>query len=535
MSDTSGKLPIEHSASHSVPGGDDKGALELGEIEYVLAEPRASAMVESLRAVGYSPQTAVADLIDNCIAAGAANVWVRFWWSGTESYVAIRDDGAGMNPDELTLAMKPGTIGPLEDRKPDDLGRFGLGLKTASFSQCRRLTVASRRKGGSISFRRWDLDYVQQVDEWRLLTAPASGSEHRFQDLDGMEHGTIVLWECMDRVVGDVRADNAKAQERFVTTVRDVDDHLAMVFHRFLSGKKPRLRIWFEGGSEPKAVEPWDPFLESHPATFCTPTDEIPFAGGTIKVKGFVLPHKSKMTAAEHRAAGGPGGWNQRQGFYVYRNERLVVPGSWLGIGTDRQWTREEHYKLARIRIDIPNSMDLAWHLDVKKSDARPPAAVRERLKELALVVRGHAKRVFATRGGVVSPGKKSITPERPWEAVRIADHPTYRIVRKHPMVVQARHQADRSTRDTLDALLRLLEETVPIERIWIDTAENDEAHLTPYELAETDEVVDLARRTYDSLTGISGCSRNDALDRLAKMEPFARFPEILALVEKDL
>ena len=493
-------------------------------------------MVESLRAVGYSPQTAVADLIDNSIAAGAANVWIRFWWSGAESYVAIRDDGAGMTPDELTLAMKPGTIGPLEDRNPDDLGRFGLGLKTASFSQCRRLTVASHRKGGSIGFRRWDLDYVQEVDEWRLLTSPAKNSEHHFQELQDMEHGTIVLWEYMDRVVADgVRADNESAHKHFIATVRDVDDHLAMVIHRFLAGKKPRLRIWFEGGTEPKAVVPWDPFLENHEATFCTPTDPIPFAGGIIKVKGYVLPHKSKMTAEEHRSAGGPGGWNQRQGFYVYRNERLVVPGSWLGIGSDRQWTREEHYKLARIRIDIPNSMDMAWHLDVKKSDARPPTAVRERLKELALVVRGHAKKVFASRGGVVTPGKRSITPERPWETIDIAEHPAYRIVRKHPLVAQARHQADKAGRADIDALLRLLEETVPVERIWIDTAENDEPHLAPFEASEMDEIMDLAKRTYASLKDLSGCARDDALGRIAKMEPFARYPEVLALLETEV
>lgn len=507
----------------------------MGDQEYVIAEPRASAMVESLRAVGYSPQTAIADLIDNSIAAGAKNVWVKFWWSGAVSHVAVRDDGHGMKADELTKAMRPGTIGPLEEREPGDLGRFGLGLKTASFSQCRRLTVGSHRDGATTSFRRWDLDYVQEVNEWRLLTAPAAGSEHRFQQLDDMGHGTIVLWECMDRVVGDAHVDNANAQKHFTNIVRDVDDHLAMVFHRFLAGPKPRLRIWFEGGAEPKPVEPWDPFLEAHGATFCTPEESIPFGGGHVLVKGFVLPHKSKMTSAEHRAAGGPGGWNQRQGFYIYRNERLVVPGSWLGIGTDRQWVREEHYKLGRIRIDIPNSMDLAWHLDVKKSDARPPAAVRERLKELALVVRGNAKRVFASRGGVVTPRNKSLTPERPWKAVQVAEHPAYRIERLHPVVRQVRAFTEGDARVQLDAMLRLLEETVPVERIWIDTAEHDEAHLAPFELAQDEEIMGLARVTYRALIDASGCSREEALERLALMEPFARRPEMVTAFNEEM
>jgi hypothetical protein len=506
----------------------------VGNQEYVIAEPRASAMVESLRAVGYSPQTAVADLIDNSIAAGARNVWVSFWWSGAASHVAIRDDGHGMDADELTRAMRPGTIGPLEEREPGDLGRFGLGLKTASFSQCRRLTIGSHRDGEATDFRRWDLDYVQEVDEWRLLTAPADGSAHHFEQLDGMAHGTIVLWECLDRVVGDSRVDNVNMQNHFTSIVRDVDEHLAMVFHRFLAGPRPRLRIWFEGGEEPKAVEAWDPFLESHPATFCTPEEAIDFDGGRLLVRGFVLPHKSKLTAAQHRVAGGPGGWNQRQGFYVYRNERLVVPGSWLGIGSDRQWVREEHYKLARIRIDIPNTMDMAWHLDVKKSDARPPAALREKLKGLALVVREDAKRVYASRGGVVGPHKKDTTPERPWKAVQIDEHPAYRIDRKHPLVGQVKSLMQGGSRPQLEALLRLLEETVPIERIWIDTAEHDEAHLAPFELADDEEILKLARYTYQALIGVSGCSREEAMDRLALMEPFARRPELLAIFRKE-
>lgn len=506
----------------------------MSEEEYVIAEPRASAMVESLRAVGYSPQTAVADLIDNSIAAGAQRIWVKFWWVGSHSYVSIRDDGRGMNPDELTLAMKPGTIGPLEDRAPDDLGRFGLGLKTASFSQCRRLTVASKGDAGIKSYRRWDLDYVQEHDEWRLLTKPADGSEEIFDDLDDLPTGTIVAWECLDRVVGDAREDDRRALNHFTAMVRDVDDHLAMVFHRFLEGKKPRLRIWLEGGDEPKPVEPWDPFLERHSATFCTPSESIPFAGGTVQVKGYVLPHKSKMTAEEHRSAGGPGGWNQRQGFYVYRNERLVVPGSWLGIGADRQWVREEHYKLARIKVDIPNSMDLAWHLDVKKSDARPPAAIRERLKDLALQVRSQAKTVFASRGGVTTPKRNNIAPERPWKAIPVGERPAYRIDRTSPLVKQVREMAKADMKEPLESLLRLLEETVPIERIWIDAAEKDQAHLAPFEAAADEEVLALARQTLQALTEYSGCTMDDAFDRLLTMEPFARRPELVDVLRQE-
>ena len=367
----------------------------------VRAEPRASAMIESLRAVGYSLPTAIADLVDNSIAARARNVWVHFGWLGGDSFVSVTDDGVGMAPDGLTEAMRPGTIGPLEARDPGDLGRFGLGLKTASFSHCRRLTVASRVDGAETAVRRWDLDYVRAKDDWLLLTYPAEGSKSRYGQLSDLRSGTVVLWECLDRIVGDQRENNPKARARFYELVRDVDEYLAMVFHRFLDGGQPRIAIHIGVGEEPHRIEPWDPFLVHHAATFSTPEDRIPLLGDEIRVKGFVLPHKSKLSPAEHQLAGGPGGWNSRQGFYVYRNERLVVPGSWLGLGQNRPWTREEHYKLARIRVDVPNSMDMAWHLDVKKSDARPPSEVRERLKDLAMVVRGKAKHVFSHRGAV--------------------------------------------------------------------------------------------------------------------------------------
>lgn len=498
-------------------------------MEYVVAEPRPSAMVESLRAVGYSPATAVADLIDNSVAARAANVWVSFWWDGAESHVRIRDDGRGMAPDELTNAMRPGTIGPWEERAPEDLGRFGLGLKTASFSQCRRLTVASRREGGTISYRRWDLDYVRQADEWRLLTEPAQGSEDLFEELTNVTSGTVVAWEQMDRVVGDARKESPKAQDHFLETIRDVEDHLAMVFHRFLAGPRPKLRVWIDAGAGPHAIKPWDPFLETHDATICTPFDEIDLAQGRVTVKGFVLPHKSKLTADEHRRAGGPGGWNARQGFYVYRGHRLVVPGSWLGIGSDRQWVREEHYKLARIRVDIPNSMDQAWHLDVKKSDARPPAEIRERLKDLALKVRGDAKRVFASKGGVFTVGKKRGEElEHPWKTKPIDGRPCYRIDRQHPLITKLKATIDPNNRSDLDLLLRLLEETVPIDRIWFDTAATDNAQPFPFELAEDEELVGLARAMYAALRDACGCSHDEAIDRMASGEPFARRPDLL-------
>ena len=484
-------------------------------------------MVESMRAFGYTPETAIADLIDNSVAAGAKNVWVKFWWAGTGSYISVCDDGRGMSEPELFEAMRLGTIGPLEERTASDLGRFGLGLKTASFSQCRRLTVSTCDGGHGSSVRRWDLDYVQQTNEWRLLKSAATGSA----DLLTMSHagstGTVVLWEQLDRVAGVAGnpSDN-RAHDHFLRMIRAVEDHLGMVFHRMLQTPVPRLRLWIDGGGMdgPRAIQPWDPFLETHPATTCFPEDRIPVGTGVVTVKGFVLPHKSHFGPGEHEAAGGPGGWNARQGFYVYRNERLVVPGSWLGIGADRQWTREEHYKLARIRVDFPNSMDLDWQLDVKKSDARPPAELRERLRDLALAVRTKAREVYAFRGGVGSGARRMSTqPETPWKAATIQGHPVYRLSRDYPLVRQVKSSLREDDRATLESLLRVVEETVPIHRVWIDMAEHPDAHAVPFEFDGPAELRALAHSCYEALTEALGLAPSEALDRMARMDPFAR------------
>ena len=302
---------------------------------YDIAEPRASAMVESLRAFGYNMQTAIADLIDNSISAGAKNVWLSFCWDGANSHVSIRDDGYGMTEAQLIDAMRPGSQSPMIERDSDDLGRFGLGLKTASFSQCRRLTVASRSENHQVATRRWDLDYVNQVDEWRLLRSPADGSAEKLNNLESMIHGTIILWKCLDRVVGEAKTNDQKAQDDFFETIEVVENHLAMVFHRFLE-KRDRFKIWI--GQHP--IEPWNPFLPDAQTTQFLPVELLTFKDEIVTVQPYVLPHHSKITPDTYKKAAGVNGWNAQQGFYVYRNERLLVAGDWLGLG----YHKNEHY-----------------------------------------------------------------------------------------------------------------------------------------------------------------------------------------------
>ncbi|MFC1597374.1 ATP-binding protein [Planctomycetota bacterium] len=386
-------------------------------------------MIESLRAFGYTLPAAIADLIDNSISARARRVWLNFVWDGSNSYLSIADDGCGMTQNQLIDAMRPGSQNPLDERDASDLGRFGLGLKTASFSQCRRLTVQSQREGGRKSTRCWDLDYVRDTGQWRLLSHINPDTSERIAGSNSHAKGTVVLWESLDRLVADADTDDGNAQQRFLDLIDEVETHLSMVFHRFMSGSRP-LRIYINGTEKHNVVRPWNPFLEDHSATQCLQSERLRFKGTTIRISAFVLPHHDKLDKAQFEAAAGPGGWNAHQGFYVYRNKRLLVPGDWLGF----RFAKEEHYKLARVQIDIPNSIDGDWSIDVRKSHARPPAAIRKDLKRIADLTRKRAVEVYRHRGKTLA--RKSSQPHVfAWKPVKRGQKNFYAINRQHPMV----------------------------------------------------------------------------------------------------
>lgn len=486
---------------------------------YDIAEPRASALIESLRAFGYNVQTAIADLIDNSITAKAHNVWVSFCWDGANSHVSIRDDGHGMAEAELITAMRPGSQSPMQEREAEDLGRFGLGLKTASFSQCRRLTVASRSKNHAVAIRRWDLDYVNQVDEWRLLRAPAEGSAQKLNDLETMPYGTIVLWECLDRIVGEGKTEDQKAQDDFLEMVEIVENHLAMVFHRFLE-KRDRLKIWINQHS----IEPWNPFLPDYQATQILPLEPLIFKGEAVRVQPYVLPHHSKIDQDTYDKAAGLNGWNAHQGFYVYRNKRLLVAGDWLGLG----YRKDEHCKLARIQVDLPNSMDSDWNIDIKKSRARPPAMLKADLKRIAGLTRKRATEIYRHRGKVIARQ----TPANYlylWEQKVKHGKTFYSLNRKHP-ILEAVLSLSADLAPTLKALLSIIEETVPVPLIIVDNAESPYHQAQPFEGANTEELLKVITQVLETLLK-NGWDFKDARSCLSSMEPFQNHQDLIAVV----
>lgn len=483
------------------------------------APPSASSMIESLRGLGYSASTALADIIDNSLAAGADRVELFFVWEGERRAIAIRDNGHGMSDEELFNAMRLGFLSPLTERASHDLGRFGLGLKTASFSQCRSLTVASKRSGTDIACLRWDLDYLAQSEDfqWLLLEEPGEEARLLLPMLAEQPQGTLVVWEKMDRVITP-----GFSPQDYLDLIDIVERHLALTFHRFLEGPDARLVLTVNG----TRVRAYDPFMQSHPATWNYPPTRITTEYGIISMQGHVLPHKDKLSPREYEDAAGPKGWTDHQGFYVYRNERLIVAGSWLHLGTGKAWTKEEAHRLARIRLDIPNTADAAWKLDIRKSTALPPVTIRGRLSKLAATVRKRARHVFAHRGeyGKNRGSDQLVMPI--WIVENSRGDARYSISRKHPAVSGI--AVDENTARDVDALLALIERTVPVQRIWLDAAEGKDAPRNAEISTPSTEMYNILEVLYRNLVERVGLSTKDAKEKLKNTEPFNNFPELV-------
>lgn len=477
------------------------------------ATPRADSLIETFRAIGYSPETAVADIIDNSIAAGAKRIGIRFNWAGTESTVVISDDGAGMTAEQLLKAMTPGFLNPLQERGAHDLGRFGLGLKTASFSQCRRLTVYSKPTGGTVSYRCWDLNHIADTQEWKLLIW--HNALDLKQQLALMPRGTTVLWELPDRICHGLRADSEDHRKQFLRLVERVQWHLEMVFHRFLRGG---MEMTING----HRLQPWDPFLIGRAGQQARPAEEI--SPGVV-VTPHILPHHRNLSDQEHDSAGRVKGWNAHQGFYVYRGDRLLIAGDWLGL-----FTSDEHHKLARIAIDIPTSLDQQWQIDIRKASARAPHSLRSRLKSLATKIRGQAADVYRDRGQKLQKlSGKPVTPV--WVPKVTQERTRYVLNRDHEVLQQMMEQVPAGTPagTLLRDALRCIEEAIPVPLIFQNAAERPLADAHPFEEEDT-EALAMMRRIYARRRAM-GATPDSARQYVGAIDPFQHKPHLLDLL----
>lgn len=374
--------------------------------------PSAARLTNSLRDIGYEFVTAVADLVDNSVSSGASTIEIQLKFDGPDSQVLIADDGSGMSPTQIDEAMRFGTRRAY-DR--DELGRYGLGLKTGSLSQCRRLSVVSRRA----PIRRWlstrvlDIDHVNSSDKWEILDqATPSVLEFAATKLSAGP-GTVVAWEQLDRVLPERNREGGWARRRLLNLAEKTNQYLGMVFHRYLVGGAGQKGVVITVNGH--RVDPWDPFATAEPKTIELPKTVLELeangVGGFVTFHPFVLPPRNRFSSQQaFDYCSGPQKWNRQQGLYIYRTNRLIQAGGWSGIRAI-----DEHTKLARASLEFDSSLDELLQTNVAKMKVNIPARLRAQLerpiKELCQVAeesyRHAAVRKAATKHTEVYPDRQ--------------------------------------------------------------------------------------------------------------------------------
>lgn len=489
-------------------------------IQTQTAIPEASSMIETFRAIGYNLETAVADIIDNAISADAKNIYIERIWHGGKSIITIKDDGHGMNEEELVNAMRPGAQNPLAERAETDLGRFGLGLKTASFSQCRKLSVLSKKKGFSSVFWSWDLDYVAQTNKWNLIKWLPEEYEN---SLDNQESGTMVIWTDLDRVIplSTSETDN-KVKIKFSDSLERVRQHVAMTFHRFIEDKT--VKIYWCGN----IIEPWNPFFPCSEENFTETPEPLERIAGGGAIKGFVLPHKSRVSEQAYKAGEGMNGYPAQQGFYVYRGKRLLLAGDWLGL-----FRKEEHYKLVRIQIDLPNTIDTNWQIDIKKSKATPPATCRDQIEQYAKKIRSAGETVFRHRGKILK--QRAGQDFQPlWLDKTKGGKWSFVVNRDHLLIKNIKELAKKKPDLAIDTLLRFIEESIPTKAIYVketheDTTDVDKREIQkePFSDMDINILRQMLMQIYNNQIN-SGKTPKEAKSLLKTIEPFNNYDDLI-------
>ncbi len=342
--------------------------------------PSAARLTGSLRDIGYDFHTALADLVDNSVTAGASRINIYTEFEPNGSYVLVSDDGSGMGELEVIEALR---FGSRRKYRQNELGRFGLGLKTGSFSQCRRLTVVTRTAmtRAVVRVRTIDLNRIEREDRWSVTANESTPAIERAKDLLRESPGTVVVWEELDRVLPERFAETGWGRRRLASLATRTSEHLAMVFHRFIAGQVPQRAEVVICVNDTK-LRPWDPFAGDEPARVELPEQvfEIETESGSfdVRFRGYVLPARDRFSSVEEfERLSGPLKWNRQQGFYTYRANRLVQHGGWSGLrGID------EHTKLARASIDFDTDLDEAFQINVAKMRVALPPTLRQMLEK---------------------------------------------------------------------------------------------------------------------------------------------------------
>ena len=487
-------------------------------MDTILLPPSASALMESTRSIGYSLESAIADIIDNSIAAKATNIDINFSPPCSSTpFIAVLDNGEGMAADELQSAMRYGCKNPLARRTEKDLGRYGLGLKTASLSQCQILTVVSKKNNSALSCCSWDLHYIRETDSWELLilNKEEMSTIPCLDLIEKYESGTLVIWQDLDRIfaVGDSQKDVLGAK------MVKVREHLSLVFHRYISGEDNLQKVNIQINNSP--LIPIDPFLRGRSTKPMEP-ESIKIHGSNVTVTSYVLPHTSRLSKTELDTLGGQEGLRKSQGFYIYRNKRLVVWGTWF-----RMRLKGDLSKLARIQVDIPNTLDDLWTLDIKKSVAIPPEEVQQNLRKIVERIANISKETWTYRG----KKEQKNSENEIWSRVKTRSGGFQYQINSDHLLIRNLFEAYPNAKRSLGALFHLIESRLPLNSLYIDLVQ-DEKVTNNDEIPPAEILVEL--KNILSLHPNIACKKA-SLNLLLGIPPFDRYREYIQKNEKGI
>lgn len=464
--------------------------------------PPACSLINGIRSIGYNFSTSVADIIDNSITAKATEINIFSDPLNENPYFCILDNGVGMSKKELNNAMIFGSDRSDKINDQLDLGRFGLGLKSASLSQCRELVVVSK-KHDEINCMSYNLDNIEIENEWNMIIFDAEEINYlpKIKLLQEYDTGTLVIWRKFDKIENFAK----EFSDSFRTIVADAKKHVELVFHRFYD----RVKIYFNNN----LIDRRDPFLlDSFPRTQSGRQTNINMADENIFITPYVLPFTNTLTIEEKNLLGNPKSIYDDQGFYIYRNKRLIIWGSWL-----RMNIRSELSKLARIKVDIPSTLDSQWSLDVKKSTAKIPDKIKEQIR--ASIEDSVIRSKKATR----YPGIKEQTiNNKIWNRIDMRDgFIKYEINRKDPILIKLYEQLDNNDKVLLDIFITHLENYLPKYSIQTDSIDSLTI-INNDELEESKLVEEVEKFIY--LFPI--CERSDKLNSILSTEAYLRIAD---------
>lgn len=480
--------------------------------------PQADTLMGSMRSMGYSFEAAVADVIDNSISANCSIVKVFFPIDTTsELAVGILDDGEGMTSEELFEAMRYGSTDSELERGANDLGRFGLGMKAASLSQCRVLTVVSKQ-GENICAYCWDFNYIQIKKQWvvkELSNAEISKLPY-INELQEFINGTLVIWQDFDVLS---KSSGGLVYDALNDLKVSVSNNLALIFHNFLNAPaKEKIKMYVNKSK----LKPLDPFLESHKKTTMKKERTIAIKDSKgierlIKVRPYILPFATDLNDEHKRLIGGIESLRAKQGFYVYRNNRLIIWGTWFGMKA-----RAELTKNARVRVDIPNSLDDIWSIDIKKQNASIPKQIQRQLRQTVMEAMDISVKKQTHRGRVENVDDIDYI----WDRMEGRGQTYYYQINRDNKVFQmVRNKMSEEDYGLLELLLKEIEQNVPTHQIYLD--KSNDAISTEESDDRIDEVFQLGIYMVNAGKLFGEKKITDIISDLMKIEPFCKYKEI--------